>query len=115
MYAALHHPEIFGNVLSQSGSFFDRTDLPIGDEWVYRRVAHSKRLPLKFYLDVGRFEPLFSVTSTRTMRNVLEAKDYPLTYAEFSGGHDYSWWRGTMSDGLVALLGTQANASKHNR
>jgi enterochelin esterase-like enzyme len=104
--AALRHPELFGNVLAQSGSFFARPDEPIGDEWVYRHLATGPRLPLRVYLDVGRFEPVFAVTAVRVLRNVLEARGYPLTYAEFSGGHDYAWWRGTLADGLVALLGT---------
>ena len=98
------HPELFGNVLAQSGSFFTAPDQPIGDEWVYRNLVTGPRLPLQFYLDVGRFEPIFSVTGVRVMRDVLEARGYPLTYREFSGGHDYAWWRGTLADGLIALL-----------
>jgi len=99
-----HHPELFGLVLAQSGSFFTASDQPMGDEWVYRHLIEGARLPLRIYLDVGRFEPTFSVTGVRMMRNILEALHYPLVYQEFSGGHDYSWWRGTLADGLIALL-----------
>jgi enterochelin esterase family protein len=105
MCVAQRHPELFGNVLAQSGSFFTAADQPMGDEWVYRHLVTGPKLPLRFYLDVGRFEPNFSVTGVRLMRNVLEARGYPLTYQEFSGGHDYAWWRGTFADGLIALLG----------
>ncbi|MGE0552975.1 MAG: alpha/beta hydrolase [Gemmatimonadales bacterium] len=102
-----HHPELFGLILAQSGSFFAAPDQPMGDEWVYRHLIERPRLPLRVYLDVGRFEPSFSVTGVRMMRNVLEALGYPLVYQEFSGGHDYSWWRGTLADGLIALLPAQ--------
>jgi enterochelin esterase-like enzyme len=26
----------------------------------------------------------------------------------FPGGHDYFWWRQTVADGLIALLGNRA-------
>jgi hypothetical protein len=26
---------------------------------------------------------------------------------ELAGGHDYLWWRGTLADGLIALIGTE--------
>jgi enterochelin esterase-like enzyme len=37
----------------------------------------------------------------------LQAKGYVVTYAEYNGGHDYLCWRGTLADGITALLGEQ--------
>lgn len=119
-FIALHHPAQFGNVLSQSGAFgfrpglFDR-ELSIGDDdgSLIRALVESPRLPIQFYLDAGVFEydvtppwsPVDSILGTnRRLRDVLEAKGYDVTYAEFSGGHDYLVWRETIADGLIALL-----------
>lgn len=36
---------------------------------------------------------------------------YEVHFQEFAGGHDYLSWRGTLSDGLLALMGTAAASS----
>lgn len=97
---------IFGNVLSQSGSYWWTPEGDPEGEWLTRQFASSDRLPLRFYLDIGQIE-MFDrmVITNRHMRTVLQAKGYPVTYAEFSGGHDYICWRGTLVDGLLALVG----------
>ena len=109
-YTALHHSDVIGNVLSQSGSYqyvlgSIGADLSPSVEggWLIRDYATSPKRPIRFYLDAGRFEANL-LDSNRHMRDVLVAKGYPLTYVEFSGGHDYAMWRGTISDGLIALL-----------
>jgi enterochelin esterase family protein len=44
------------------------------------------------------------IETSRHLRDVLIAKGYPLTYREFAGDHDRINWRGSLADGLIALL-----------
>jgi len=110
--AALAHPERFGNVLSQSGAFWWRP-MTAGEEpeWVLRQVQSGPKRPVRFYLNIGRFEDV-TVLDGRTMlsvnhhlRDALRAKGYDVQFAEFTGGHEYLNWKGMLSDGLIALLG----------
>ncbi len=115
-FAGLRHPHIFGKVLSQSGAFWWRAkgthakDSSQEFEWLTRQFAESEKQPLSFYLDVGLLEDWFEsppsiLLTNRHMRNVLLAKGYPVHYAEFNGGHESLCWRGTLADGLLALVG----------
>jgi enterochelin esterase family protein len=115
-YCALRYPEVFGNVLSQSGAFWHYPGWP-GKEaavnetgWLARQFEAQRKLPIRFYLEAGLFEtdlPLTILTENRRMRDVLKAKGYELTYSEFAGGHDYVYWRGSVADGLIALAGRE--------
>jgi enterochelin esterase family protein len=121
-YAGLRHPETFGNILSQSGSYWwtPPTDpekpgsfAPDADpSYVAQLFVASTKLPLRFYLDAGSME-LYRIGnggsllgSSRHFRDVLRAKGYEVFYQEFIGGHDYVSWRETLADGLILLLGT---------
>jgi enterochelin esterase family protein len=120
-YTALQSPQVFGNVLAQGGAFWwmpgwdDRRIVPEGSEpgWLIRRYAQAERLPLRFHLDVGIYEifeparslPITGLGINRHMRDVLEAKGYPIHYSEFSGGHDFVGWRGVFPEAVRALLG----------
>jgi enterochelin esterase-like enzyme len=122
--AGLLHPETFGNVLSQSGAFHrapqwasDAGESNSEPNWLVRQFISSARKPLRFYLDAGSAE--FNATGggdailfcTRTLRDVLRAKGYEVHFQEFAGGHDYLSWRGTLADGLIALMGGAATNS----
>lgn len=72
----------------------------------------SKKLPVRFYMDVGLLETGPTpdngpdmVVVNRHLRDVLQAKGYFVHYSEFNGGHEYLNWRGTLSDGLIVLMG----------
>ena len=116
-YCAFRHPEVFGNVLSQSGSFGyypgwdsgDSTDSsPFG--WLIRQFVTTRKSPIRFYLEAGLFEtahPASILAENRRMRDVLEAKGYTIVYSEFAGGHEYLNWRGSLADGLIALAGRE--------
>jgi enterochelin esterase family protein len=109
-YSAFRHPEVFGNVLSQSGSFWWGPDH--GEpEATSHDFATTPRLPLRFWMEVGMFEPgarrkeTTQIAANRHLRDVLLARGYDVAYREFPGDHAYVSWRGTIAEGLVALFG----------
>jgi enterochelin esterase family protein len=114
-YAGLRHPETFGLILSQSGAYwFEPTHQDYAEpNWLARQFAERHKLPLRFYMDAGTNELDMTgrgggiLVPNRQLRDVLRAKGYEVRYQEFAGDHDYINWRGTLADGLIALLGGQ--------
>jgi enterochelin esterase-like enzyme len=120
-YAALRHPESFGNVLCQSGDFSwapnhthvmgRLADATTETGWLAKEFIRSPKLPIRFYMDAGTFEVDRSGTggmvleTSRHMRDVLLAKRYEVNYQQFVGDHDYLSWRGTLATGLIELIG----------
>ncbi len=119
-FVALRHPEVFGNVLSQSGDFRWKPDDEKEWEWLNRQFAASPRLPLRFSFEAGLLEgtwwwrylpqrdplpqpPLLMVN--RNLRDTLISKGYPVHYTEFNGNHGLLNWRGTLASHLIALVG----------
>jgi len=124
-YAGLRHSELFGNVLCQSGSFWwapdhggsPDTDATTETGWLAKEFIKSPKLPLRFWMDAGVFEVDSRgnggaiLEPSRHMRDVLLAKGYDVRYQQFNSGHDYLNWRGTLADGLIALVGTDTTRS----
>jgi enterochelin esterase-like enzyme len=82
-------------------------DLDRETGWLTRQFAETKPVPVRFYLESGRFEVGLGGgirAETRRLRDVLEAKGCTAIYRESVGDHDYAVWRGSFADGLLALF-----------
>ncbi|MNP48677.1 Enterochelin esterase [compost metagenome] len=109
-YLGLMHPELFGNVLSLSGSYWWAKD---GEEpgWLTREYVKAPPRPLRFYLQAGLFEGPTILDTHRHLRDVLRAKGYAVEAVEYPAGHDYLQWRGSLPCGLISLIGRPGEAS----
>lgn len=122
----LKHAEVFGNVLSQSGSFGWKPDGEKEWEWLNRQFAASPRLPLRFSFEAGLLEGTWwwrdlmaqlpnappanlidptTLATNRNLRDTLQSKGYSVHYTEFNGNHTLFNWRGTLASRLIALVG----------
>jgi enterochelin esterase-like enzyme len=138
-YMGLRHPEVFGNVFSQSGAFWwspehsggvcaskcpedggrrsdpDSEDSRTEGNWIAKQFVTSPKLPVRFFLEAGTFEVDRERTgadileATRTLRDVLLAKGHEVHFQQFVSGHDDLSWRGTFAEGLITLLGQPQN------
>jgi enterochelin esterase-like enzyme len=115
-FVGLKHPEVFGNVLSQSGSFWWKPDNEKDWEWLTHQFATSARLPLRFSFEAGLMEntgggppgrpiPPPLLVANRNLRDTLQSKGYSVHYTEFNGNHTQFNWRGTLASHLIALVG----------
>ncbi len=59
-------------------------------------------------LQVGRREWVLTEPHA-TCRDRLRRAGATVGLRTVNGGHDYAWWRGSIADGLIALLGRDAH------
>lgn len=107
-FIGLKCPHIFGNVLSQSGSYwYKEEDMnePVNKNWMARQYEAEEKVDLKFYMNVGILEGDVMLNFNKDMRDRLIAKDYDVFYEEFKSAHDYLSWGETLANGLIALIG----------
>jgi enterochelin esterase-like enzyme len=113
VYAAYRHPEVFGNVISQSGSLWwgGKDADPLVDAELYARDYTARaRLPVRFWLEVGHYEGHNAVSSmlssNRHFYDVLVAKGYDASFRESASSHDIAHWRDSIAEALIATLGS---------
>ena len=99
LYTGARIPQVFGNVISQSGAFswgnFDMV--------VYDLLQLGDVRPIKIWMDVGIYDLGGLLDSNRRMQKLLTQRGYPITYREFPAGHNYPAWRDDLWRGLETL------------
>jgi len=98
VFAGLRAPQVFGRVLAQSGAF----SMELGDFSAFPLIESSKQSPVKFWMDVGEFD--FLLEDNRRMQQALRQAGHTVHYTEGSGGHNYTYWRNALPDGLQKLF-----------
>jgi enterochelin esterase-like enzyme len=114
-FFAFRRPDVFGNVISQSGAFWPGHTREDPDrEWLTRQYEASPKLPVRFVLQVGLLEIVATpgngpsiLAANRHLRDVLTTKGYEITYREVSGGHEPLSWSGGLAEGLIQLSGAK--------
>ena len=102
-FAGFQHPEVFGNVLSQSGSNWWKPVQDVEPEWLARQFASAPKRAIRISMSVGLMEVPQQLDTNRHLRDVLSAKGYFVDYAEFNGNHSYLNWRADFSNRLIGL------------
>ncbi len=119
-YTAFTHPELFGNVVSQSGSYAwsppslspptpSATPTPprginADSGWLIKRIAAAPHEKIRFYLDAGIWEGSTMLLSNRLLQSVLAGKGYDVVYSEADGTHSSFYWMLRLPAGLEAVL-----------
>ncbi|MFD1019498.1 alpha/beta hydrolase [Thalassobacillus hwangdonensis] len=102
-YSALNHPNYFGNVLCQSGSF-NHKKLKDDQHWSVHFLESQPVAPVRIYMNAGRLEMQDLLSANSLTYEALRSKGFEVKYRLFNGGHDLLWWRETFLEGLEYLF-----------
>ncbi len=110
-YLGLNYSKTFGNVLSQSGSYWYRPESysSVNDDcWMSSNLKKIDKLPLKFYLSIGVLETKDKIIDTNiNLKDTLTSKGYDVEFQWFKSGHDYLSWGENLANGLISLIGVK--------
>jgi len=110
-YLGLNYSKIFGNILSQSGSYWYRPESyssVIDDCWMSSNFKKIDKLHLKFYLSIGVLETKDKIIDTNiNLKDTLTSKGYNVEFQWFKSGHDYLSWGENLANGLISLIGVK--------
>src|SRR5262249_7262246 len=101
VFQAVHFPNIWGNVASQSGAFL--TDA------VPASIRANECRNVRFHLDVGTYEASYFgkdlVEGNRRVHEALTEKGCAIQYREVHQGHSWGSWRARIPEALRFFWG----------
>ena len=101
-FAATQHPDIFGNILSLSGSVhWKKADYENQTPWIEYYFRTKCKQTLNIYMSAGKLENKPLLLANQNLYKTLECSDYRVHYNEFQGGHDDIWWREQLQTGMI--------------
>lgn len=107
MFAALHWPQRFGCVLSQSGSFWWSNKSNAQDGLLIEQLkrGEAEATGLRIWLEAGQREPtIFQANQTLLFQLLAKPDNHiQLFWRPQQGGHDAFCWRGGLTAGLIQL------------
>lgn len=111
-FTATGRPDVVGNVLSVSGSFWFGLERDGRDQWLTRQLQIEPVRGLRWYQQIGRLEdgPLAvapdvtHLQANRNLHELLVTQGVDVTYDELGTAHDVCAFRVAVLRGLCALL-----------
>lgn len=107
-FAAMQRPDLFGNVLSQSSSFWDWHD---DAKWEFSTSQYEvdPKLSVHFFVEARLPEEASADGAALLAANghfpdVLKSKGYRVTYDEVGATSEPVHWQETLPQGLMALV-----------
>ena len=114
-HAALQEPQVFGNVIALSGSFWWQGK---GDNALYpaglpAHVQQQRTPDIRWFISAGIYEGARNgeadiLGTSQALHQALLRQQRASHFRSYSGGHDYAIWQGALADGLISLFGHQA-------
>ncbi|HEU4745475.1 MAG TPA: hypothetical protein VFS61_09575, partial [Anaerolineales bacterium] len=98
-------------VLSQTGWFRWHPEADHEHHWLTRQFRDAPHLPLRWWLQVGKLEVArmldggpSQLAANRNLRDILQARNYFVSYHEYSGGHDASSLEHPLTKALIDIF-----------
>ncbi len=114
-YTAFSRPDIVGNVIALSSSYYWSPPSEPEPEWMARLFASREKVPMRLYVAAGKLENVvtprnrghYMLSTNRHFRDVLTAKGYDFHFEEFGGVHHELSWQSELAKGLLFLYGSR--------
>ncbi len=106
VYLGFSNSNVFGNILSQSGSFWygaDNDNKSVDKCWMSDYIESIKEENIKLYMNVGLFEGPPMLGPNKNLHETLEELNYDVDFEYFTGGHDHLSWGEYFAKGLISL------------